>query len=273
MLAHPPWLGYTITGMCLLLSLEYPMPPRQYNNYNKLLHQLGADPVFCHILATAQDQSERDLVANALCSKLGAHEFCLANESLYRDFLSYCHQNIDVLPSPDLAEAVLANARHSKLLQSERNLFVFALGLDWKVKGQIQHCNAALTSMPKLAVRRLTHPPNSLVADTPATGNLWRDKLSSRKQPDKWQKWVNLLILDKKLVTTISHDENAILVNSHSQICGVVWWNFVREPSVLANLVAVGEESARTRRSIRVRSILFWSNPKLTATFRKKILA
>ena len=231
------------------------MPSRRYNNYKKLACQLGADPVFCHILATTGGRVEHDLVVNALRSKLGVHEPFLTNESLYRDFLSYCHWNIDELPSPDLAVAVLANAQLSKSLRLERNLYVFTLGLNWKVKGQQRQWNAALASIPKLTVRRLAHPyppPNSLVADTPATANLWRAKVTSGKQPAKWHKRANLLILDEKLVKTISRNKSMIFVNDSGQPCGIVWRNFVPEPLALADLVAVGKESAKTRRSIRV---------------------
>lgn len=61
-----------------------------------------------------------------------------------------------------------------------------------------------------------------------------------------------------------------ILVDGSSEVCGVIWRNFVREPTALAELVAVGKESAETRTNIRVCPLLFTSASKLITAIQKE---
>ncbi len=236
------------------------MAPKRNKTYNMLACHLGPDPAFCHILATAADKSGRQAVADALrhgLQDLGRLPTLPATTALYRDFLGYCHRNLEDLSSPSLISAVLDNAAHSKKLRSDRKLFVFSLGLNWKAKAQHHRCAAKLATIPRLSIVRRTEPyppPNSLIADSPETAALWAETHANQKLPDKRLKKLNLLILDQQLVMTIDEDQSQILVNESGHTSGVVWRNFVLQPSVLASIVATGKESADVRTNIRVSS-------------------
>ena len=73
------------------------------------------------------------------------------------------------------------------------------------------------------------------------------------KLADKRHRRPDLLVLNEQSVLTLGQDQSALLVDERGNLSGVVWQDFVPQPSVLADLVAVGKESAKTRISIRVR--------------------
>jgi len=74
-----------------------------------------------------------------------------------------------------------------------------------------------------------------------------------RKLSDKRHHRPKLLILgEQQLETTIMPNESAILINESGDICGVVWRDFVRQPSVLETMVSIGKESAEMRTNIRL---------------------
>ena len=236
---------------------------RRNQIYAKLAYQLGGDPEFCNLLATAASESDRKAVTAALRRCLvDLNEPALLPPSipLYRDFLAYCHRNLGDLPSLGLTSAVLGNALHSKKLRGNRNLFVFTLGLNWKAKAQHDRREAAIAAIPRISVAQRTepYPPlNSLVAESPEIYTLWEHSVKFGKQPDKRQGRPNILLLKKHLVSTIGPGQSAFLVDEEGRLCGIVWRDFVSQPSVLEDLVAIGKESAETRTSIRVRLTSF----------------
>ena len=167
------------------------MVAKRYKLYEKLARRVDNDPVFCHLLATAGSPGDRQTISAALWRALYAIEptasLC-ATTQIYRDFLTYCHCYIDELPCPSLASAVLANAAGSKTLRTNRKLFVFLLGLNWKSKAQRHRREAKIATIPQISVTYragVYPPPNAIVADTRKIGAMWRKWLRFRKLKDK----------------------------------------------------------------------------------------
>lgn len=115
------------------------MVAKRYKLYKRLALHLDSDKAFCHLLGTAASESDRKAVTNALWHALHTIEPTASlhpTTLIYHDFLTYCHCNIEELPCPSLASAILNNAEGSKALRNDRKLFVFSLGLNWKSEAQ-----------------------------------------------------------------------------------------------------------------------------------------
>ncbi|KIL56128.1 hypothetical protein M378DRAFT_17359 [Amanita muscaria Koide BX008] len=241
------------------------MVAKRYKLYKRLAQHLDSDPAFCHMLGTAAASGgDRQAITNALWHALHIVEptasLCATTTPIYRNFLTYCHRHIDELPCPSLASAVLDNAAGSKMLRTDRKLFVFSLGLNWKSEAQRHRQEAKITTIPQISVTcraRVYPPPNAIVADTQEIGAMWRKWVASRKLKDTRNKkrHPKLHILNEQLVTTLRQDQSAILVDESGAMSGVVWRDFVAQPSVLDSLVAIGKESAMEKISIRMTQV------------------
>ncbi len=196
------------------------MVAKRYKLYERLALHLDSDPAFCHLLGTAASESDRQAITNALWHTLHTIEPTAslhATTLIYRDFLTYCHRNIEELPCPSLASAVLDNAAGSKMLRTDRKLFVFSLGLNWKSEAQRHRREAKIATIPRISVTSragVYPPPNAIVADTPEIGEMWRKWIAFRKLKDgrHERRRPKLHILNEQLVTTLRQDQSAILV-------------------------------------------------------------
>ena len=199
----------------------------------------------CNLLATATSESNRKAVTAALCCCLiDLNEPALLPPSipLYWDVLAYCHWNLEDLPSPGLTSAVLDNALHSK---SCMEIVISSFSL-WDLTGRWKH--STISALQQLlpshkfllhSEPNLIYPPlNSLVAELPEIYTLWEHSFKFGKQPDKQQGWPNILLLKKLLVSRIGPGQVHFLVDEEGHLCGIVWLDFVLQPSVLDDLVA-----------------------------------
>ena len=243
------------------------MVAKRYKSYERLALYLDSDMAFCHLLGTAASENDRQAVTNALWHALHTIEPTASlhvTTPIYRDFLAYCHRNIEELSCPSLASAVLDNAAGSKTLRNDRKLFVFSLGLNWKSQAQRHRRDAKIATIPRISVTSRAGaypPPNAIVADTPEIGEIWRKWIAFQKLKDKRNepRRPKLHILNEQLVMTLGPDQSAILVDENGEMCGVVWRNFVTQPPVLDSLVEIGKESAREKINIRVRLLVLFT--------------
>ena len=103
-------------------------------------------------------------------------------------FIMTSLHNIEELPCPSLASAILDNAAGLKTLCTDRKLFVFSLGLNWKSEAQRHRRDAKIATIPRISVTSqagVYPPPNAIVAGTPEIGEMWRKWITFRKLKDK----------------------------------------------------------------------------------------